>query len=91
MSDVDALHISPPPPPPTPTSSHPNDLDRFSFAIELSQSKLDLEKTVVCFCIRYQVDDREYWDNNNGTNYQVCFSMAPSSPERAGDDGGKSP
>jgi hypothetical protein len=71
MLDVDALHVSPPPP--TLTSSHHNNLDRFSFAIDLSQFEVDLEKTALCFFIRYQVDNTEYWDNNSGENYQVCF------------------
>lgn len=41
--------------------------DTFSFRITLppsSSSKLE-------FCVCYRCDDKEYWDNNHGTNYTI--------------------
>ncbi|CAO3571217.1 unnamed protein product [Mortierella alpina] len=58
-------------------------VDRFSFKIPLEMDKAAVEKTF-CFAVRYQVIGREFWDSNNGMNYQVeCKRMvlvAPSSP-----------
>ncbi|KAG0230453.1 hypothetical protein BGW42_000930 [Actinomortierella wolfii] len=45
-------------------------LDRFKFEIPLEMDKTCIEKTF-CMAIRYQVNGREFWDSNNGLNYQV--------------------
>ncbi|KAG0314099.1 hypothetical protein BGZ99_008371, partial [Dissophora globulifera] len=45
-------------------------LDRFVFKIALDMEKSKVEKTF-CFAVRYQVIGREFWDSNNGMNYQV--------------------
>ncbi|KAF8950155.1 hypothetical protein BGZ46_004727 [Entomortierella lignicola] len=45
-------------------------LDRFAFKIALDMDKSVVEKTF-CFAVRYQVIGREFWDSNNGMNYQV--------------------
>ncbi|KAG0250720.1 hypothetical protein BG011_008144 [Mortierella polycephala] len=45
-------------------------LDRFAFKIPLDMDKSVAEKTF-CFAVRYQVIGREFWDSNNGKNYQV--------------------
>ncbi|KAG0210867.1 hypothetical protein BGX28_008834 [Mortierella sp. GBA30] len=45
-------------------------LDRFAFKIPLEMEKSMVEKTF-CFAVRYQVIGREFWDSNNGMNYQV--------------------
>ncbi|KAG6008153.1 hypothetical protein E4U21_004910 [Claviceps maximensis] len=46
--------------------------DRFTFIIKLSDMA-DLESKTLFFCVRYIVNGREYWDNNDSTNFQVDF------------------
>jgi hypothetical protein len=50
----------------------PHGQDRFNFSIQLSDLA-NLESKTLFFCIRYNVNGQEYWDNNNGTNFQVDF------------------
>ncbi|KAK4234533.1 carbohydrate-binding module family 21 protein [Achaetomium macrosporum] len=50
----------------------PHSQDRFNFTIKLSDLA-NLESKTLYFCIRYNVNGQEYWDNNNGTNFQVDF------------------
>jgi hypothetical protein len=47
--------------------------DRFNFSIKLVDLA-NLENKTMFFCIRYSVNGRDYWDNNNGMNYQVDFT-----------------
>ncbi|KAK6341210.1 hypothetical protein TWF696_008296 [Orbilia brochopaga] len=47
-------------------------LDRFTFKIKL-EDMANLENKTLFFCVRYRVDQQEYWDNNNSINYQVDF------------------
>ncbi|KAF0323314.1 GIP2 Glc7p-interacting protein [Colletotrichum asianum] len=46
--------------------------DRFQFSIKLSDLA-NLESKTLFFCIRYNVNGQEFWDSNNGTNFQVDF------------------
>ncbi|GAW11029.1 hypothetical protein ANO14919_003680 [Xylariales sp. No.14919] len=46
--------------------------DRFQFNIKLSDIA-DLEAKTLFFCIRYNVNGLEYWDNNDNINFQVDF------------------
>ncbi|KAI1075355.1 carbohydrate-binding module family 21 protein [Whalleya microplaca] len=46
--------------------------DRFQFSVKLSDLA-NLETKTLFFCIRYNVNGLEYWDNNNGVNFQVDF------------------
>jgi hypothetical protein len=50
----------------------PHGQDRFNFTIKLSDLA-NLEAKTLYFCVRYNVNGQEYWDNNNGTNFQVDF------------------
>ncbi|KAK2013657.1 hypothetical protein LZ32DRAFT_657975 [Colletotrichum eremochloae] len=50
----------------------PVSLDRFTFTIKLSDLA-NLETKTLFFCIKYNVNGQEFWDNNNGTNFQVDF------------------
>ncbi|KAK4097189.1 carbohydrate-binding module family 21 protein [Parathielavia hyrcaniae] len=50
----------------------PQGQDRFNFTIKLSDLA-NLEAKTLFFCVRYNVNRQEYWDNNNGTNFQVDF------------------
>ncbi|KAK1057250.1 hypothetical protein LTR74_014301 [Friedmanniomyces endolithicus] len=47
--------------------------DRFSFSIKLSDMA-NVDTKTLLLCVRYAVNDRDYWDNNNGLNYQVDFT-----------------
>lgn len=46
-----------------------NTWDRFSFYIPI-----DAKKTTLYIALRYSVNNEEYWDNNNGMNYEVCIT-----------------
>ncbi|KAL1890334.1 hypothetical protein Sste5346_008336 [Sporothrix stenoceras] len=50
----------------------PQGHDRFNFTIKLSDLA-NLESKTMYFCIRYTVDGKEFWDNNNGSNFQLDF------------------
>ena len=50
--------------------------DRFVFNIKL-EDQANLESKTMFFCVRYNVNGQEYWDNNNSVNYQVDFSKKP--------------
>ena len=49
-----------------------NELDRFVFSINL-EDQTHLENKTLVFCVRYNVQGQEFWDNNNSLNYQVLF------------------
>ncbi|KAF9116035.1 hypothetical protein BGX27_005268 [Mortierella sp. AM989] len=60
-------------------------LDRFVFKIPLGMDKSIVEKTF-CFAVRYQVIGREFWDSNNGMNYQVeCKRVVVVAPSPVSD------
>ncbi|VDK61931.1 unnamed protein product [Anisakis simplex] len=69
--DVQALYIS---------GSIAQNIDTFSFSLFLPQC---LPVGAKCeFCIRYQCDGKEYWDNNDRVNYLVeCRALDPSRDE----------
>ncbi|KAH6645641.1 putative phosphatase regulatory subunit-domain-containing protein [Truncatella angustata] len=46
--------------------------DRFDFTINLSDM-INLGAKTLFFCVRYNVNGLEYWDNNNNLNFQVDF------------------
>lgn len=46
--------------------------DRFNFNIKLADLA-NLEAKTMFFCVKYTVNGKEYWDNNNSTNFQVDF------------------
>jgi len=51
--------------------------DRFTFNIKLEDFP-NLESRHMLFCVRYNVADQEFWDNNYGSNYQVEFRKRPN-------------
>ncbi|KAG8664122.1 hypothetical protein FPOAC2_10333 [Fusarium poae] len=57
-----------------PVTSHQAELDRFLFTLKLPNVALVRPgiNTFHC-CIRYIVNGQEFWDNNNGLDYQVSF------------------
>jgi hypothetical protein len=46
--------------------------DRFSFNIKLAD-QVNLENKTLFFCVRYNVNGQEFWDNNDSINFQVDF------------------
>jgi len=49
-------------------------MDRFTFCIGLGD-QVNLHKKTLFFCVRYTVAGQEFWDNNNGLNFQVDFKQ----------------
>jgi hypothetical protein len=47
--------------------------DRFTFHIDLSDVA-SIGKKVLQLCVRYSVDGRDYWDNNNSMDYHIEFA-----------------
>ncbi|KAK9767319.1 hypothetical protein K7432_002980 [Basidiobolus ranarum] len=54
-------------------------IDEFSFSIDL-EKRISLElsspKKTLFLAVKYQVDNQEYWDNNDGMNYHVEFVLS---------------
>lgn len=46
--------------------------DRFNFHIKLSD-QANIECKTLLLCVRYNVDGKDYWDNNTDQNYQIDF------------------
>jgi len=49
--------------------------DRFSFVIRLHDILSKIEDKTLFMAIRYTVNGRELWDNNEGQNYKFTFSL----------------
>ncbi|KAI4125479.1 MAG: hypothetical protein LQ347_005369, partial [Umbilicaria vellea] len=47
--------------------------DRFNFTIKLADLA-NLEDKTMFFCVRYNVNGQEFWDNNDSVNFQVDFT-----------------
>ena len=47
--------------------------DRFNFTIKLADLA-NLENKTLFFCVRYNVNGQELWDNNDSINFQVDFT-----------------
>lgn len=75
MSEVSASHVCH-----IPSSTTGDEgWDRFGFSIKLEDYKRKLEERQLIMCIRFSVDGgREWWDSNEGNNYQFTFKKAPS-------------
>lgn len=48
----------------------------YTFSISLP-SPITLDATTVDLCMRMNIDGRNYWDNNDGANFQVYFRKKP--------------
>jgi hypothetical protein len=55
------------------TKKHSDGLDRFQFAIDLSDHA-NLQNKTLILCARYNAAGQEYWDSNGGNNYRVTFT-----------------
>ncbi len=47
--------------------------DRFNFNIKLDD-QANLESKTLFFCVRYNVNGQDFWDNNDNVNFQVDFT-----------------
>ncbi|CAG8612730.1 8452_t:CDS:1 [Paraglomus brasilianum] len=55
--------------------------DTFIFSIEFTDnSRNSIDGRTMYFAIRYNVNLTDYWDNNNGSNYQVDFKRVRREP-----------
>ena len=58
--------------------------DRFGFSIKLEDYKRKLDERQLIMCVRFNVDNREWWDSNDGINYNFTFKKAvPKRPSRS--------
>lgn len=62
--------------------------DRFSFSIKLEDYRRKLDERQLMLCIRFSVDGREWWDSNNGMNYQFTFKKTTPRRSRPNSFGG---
>lgn len=54
--------------------------DRFNFTIKLAD-QANLENKTMSFCVRYNVNGQEFWDNNDSINFQVDFTKKVKTPQ----------
>ena len=54
--------------------------DRFQFHLRL-EDHVNLENKMLFFCVRYNVNGQEFWDSNDGLNYQVEFTKKICEPK----------
>jgi len=62
-----------------------NSFDMFIFSIDLiDNSRNPIDGKTMYFAVHYRVDDYDFWDNNDGSNYQVNFKriVPPSAPKK---------
>ncbi|KAI9889311.1 MAG: hypothetical protein M1814_005618 [Vezdaea aestivalis] len=50
--------------------------DRFTFNVKLAD-QANLEHRTMFFCVRYNVNGQEFWDNNGNINFQIDFKKQP--------------
>ena len=57
--------------------------DRFGFTIKLEDFKRKIEDRQLIMCLRFSIGGEEWWDSNNGMNYNFTFKKtAPRRPTR---------
>ncbi|WWC65672.1 uncharacterized protein I303_108293 [Kwoniella dejecticola CBS 10117] len=54
--------------------------DRFSFSIKLEDYKRKLDERQLMLCVHFSVDGQDWWDANDGMNYNFTFKK--TSPRR---------
>ncbi|GES77625.1 carbohydrate-binding module family 21 protein [Rhizophagus clarus] len=58
-----------------------NSFDAFIFSIELiDNSRNPIDGKTMYFAVHYSVENGDFWDNNNGSNYQVNFKKITPPP-----------
>ncbi|WVW86712.1 hypothetical protein I302_108766 [Kwoniella bestiolae CBS 10118] len=51
--------------------------DRFSFSIKLDDYKRKLDERQMILCVHYSVEGQDWWDSNDGMNYNFTFKKSP--------------
>ncbi|CAG8457104.1 5850_t:CDS:1 [Paraglomus occultum] len=61
-----------------------SNFDVFVFSIEfIDNSRNPIDGRTMYFAVRYNVNLTDYWDNNNGSNYQVDFKRVQREPVKS--------
>uniref|UniRef100_A0A1D1YYU3 GLC7-interacting protein 2 n=1 Tax=Anthurium amnicola TaxID=1678845 RepID=A0A1D1YYU3_9ARAE len=64
-----------------PSKDNKNSFDAFVFSIELiDNSRNPIDGKTMYFAVHYSVENNDFWDNNNGSNYQVNFKRVTPPP-----------
>jgi len=64
-----------------PSKDNKNNFDVFMFSIELiDNSRNPIDGKTMYFAVHYNVESNDFWDNNNGSNYQVNFKRVTPPP-----------
>jgi len=64
-----------------------SNMDRFMFNLPLNDLMENSSHETMYFCLKYTVNGTEYWDNNQGLNYQVELHRGPVPKQASLDDG----
>jgi len=51
--------------------------DRFGFTIKLEDFKRKIDERQLIMCLRFSAGGQEWWDSNNGMNYNFTFKKGP--------------
>ncbi|KAH9483585.1 Serine/threonine-protein phosphatase 1 regulatory subunit GAC1 [Psilocybe cubensis] len=57
-----------------------SDFDRFSFTIRLNDLLARIEGKTLVLAVKYSIEGKEMWDNNNGQNYMATFTKTKATP-----------
>jgi hypothetical protein len=68
-SETDAVYMK------DPGALSSESCDRFNFYLDLTDVA-NIGKKVLQLCVRYSVNGRDYWDNNNSMNYHIEFAAS---------------
>jgi hypothetical protein len=59
--------------------------DRFSFRMDLAEIA-DIDEKSLLLCVRYNVNENDYWDNNGDMNYRIEFARVSEESMRPPSD-----
>ncbi|KAF8913391.1 putative phosphatase regulatory subunit-domain-containing protein [Mucidula mucida] len=65
------------------------EFDIFSFTVKLTDLLARIEEKTLVLALRYSVNGREIWDNNNGRNYVAKFARVKPTVGRAKSSGAR--
>ena len=63
-----------------------NDFDRFVFSIKLNDLLARIEGKTLLLAVKYSVEGREIWDNNNRQDYRANFARVNAIEKSVSDD-----
>ncbi|PPQ82374.1 hypothetical protein CVT25_008335 [Psilocybe cyanescens] len=58
------------------------DFDRFGFTVRLNDLLARIEGKTLVLAVKYSIEGKEMWDNNNGLNYMATFTKTKISDEQ---------